>query len=46
MNVVRSATLPSRVDEVFRRHGGGWYALCGTRLVLVDAALTVEKSVT
>ncbi|MFF5235495.1 hypothetical protein [Dactylosporangium sp. NPDC000521] len=45
MKVIRTATLRSRVDEVFRRHGGGWYVISAEHLVLVGPALTVEKSV-
>ncbi|MEV4139953.1 hypothetical protein AB0J72_48310 [Dactylosporangium sp. NPDC049742] len=45
MKVIMTATLHSRVDEVFRRHGGGWYVISAEHLVLVGPALTVEKSV-
>jgi hypothetical protein len=44
VKVVRTATLRSRVDEAFGRHGGGWYIITGNQLVLVGPALTVEKS--
>ncbi|WP_203989053.1 hypothetical protein [Virgisporangium aurantiacum] len=46
MKLVRTARLRSRVDEAFRRHGGGWYLICGNQLVLVGPAFAVEKSVT
>ncbi|MEV0136293.1 hypothetical protein AB0H83_48675 [Dactylosporangium sp. NPDC050688] len=45
MKAIRTATLRSRVEEVFRRHGGGWYVISAEHLVLVGPALTVEKSV-
>jgi hypothetical protein len=32
VKVIRTATLGSRVDEVFRRRGGGWYVISGDRL--------------
>jgi hypothetical protein len=46
VKVVRTAKLPSRLDEVFGRHGGGWYMISGKQLLLVGPALTVEKSLT
>jgi hypothetical protein len=46
VRVVRAVAVGCRVDEEFRRRGGGWYVISGSELVLVGPAFTAEKSVT